>query len=60
MVELDEARGSAGSELDEMNAHRFLESMDETLTVREMRNVLRDIDIVSRIFCLLSPQRMKW
>eukprot|EP01083_Nonionella_stella_P026984 74234_1 len=45
MSELDERNGAEGCELDEMTAHRFLEVFEETLTVREMRAVLKDIDI---------------
>ena len=39
--ELDLVKGKQGNELDELNAHRFLEAFDETMTVREMRNQLR-------------------
>ena len=60
MIELDEHRGAEGCELDEMTAHRFLENFEETLTVREMREVLREIDIVSLIeFVLLDHYRGK-
>uniref|UniRef100_A0A6A7GBQ4 TolA-like protein n=2 Tax=Hirondellea gigas TaxID=1518452 RepID=A0A6A7GBQ4_9CRUS len=45
MVEIDEKRGKEGCELQELYAHRFLEHFGETLTVSEMRKVLRDIDI---------------
>ena len=34
-----------GNELDEFEAHRFLEKLGETLSVAEMREKLRDIDI---------------
>ncbi len=34
-----------GSELDEFEAHRFLEHLGETLTVAEMRERLREIDV---------------
>eukprot|EP01083_Nonionella_stella_P003822 10981_1 len=44
MTELD-PKGAAGCELEELTAHRFLEKQAETLTVREMRTVLRDIDL---------------
>eukprot|EP00455_Lapot_gusevi_P026743 TRINITY_DN281_c0_g3_i2.p1 TRINITY_DN281_c0_g3~~TRINITY_DN281_c0_g3_i2.p1 ORF type:complete len:327 (+),score=182.05 TRINITY_DN281_c0_g3_i2:63-1043(+) len=44
-AELDLAKKAKGSELDEFQAHRFLEQLGETLTVAEMRNKLRDIDI---------------
>eukprot|EP01095_Lingulamoeba_sp_RSL-Kostka_P017199 TRINITY_DN87_c0_g2_i2.p1 TRINITY_DN87_c0_g2~~TRINITY_DN87_c0_g2_i2.p1 ORF type:complete len:301 (-),score=176.41 TRINITY_DN87_c0_g2_i2:331-1233(-) len=41
-AELDLQHGKDGCALDEMMAHRFLEVFDETLTVRELRNKLRD------------------
>jgi chromosome segregation ATPase len=44
-IKLDEKKGKTGNELDEMNAHRLLETMGETLTVVEMRERLRKIDI---------------
>jgi chromosome segregation ATPase len=44
-IKLDEKQGKAGNELDELSAHRFLEQMGETLTVVEMRERLRKIDI---------------
>jgi len=49
MVELcksldKEVKGN-GAELDEFSAHRFLEKLGETLTVQEMRNKLREIDL---------------
>lgn len=47
MIELDEKNGKEGSELEELIAHRFLEKRGETLTVREMRDLLRKIDIDS-------------
>jgi len=40
-AELDSELHEAGSGLDEMNAHRFLESFTETQTVRQMRDSLR-------------------
>ena len=46
MSELDEKDGKNGSELEELYAHKFLEKHGETLTVRELREVLRKIDIV--------------
>jgi len=45
MVELDLQKGESGCELDEMMAHRFLETFKETLTVREMRDKLRDVGV---------------
>lgn len=47
MIELDEKNGKEGGELEELIAHRFLEKRGETLTVREMRDLLRKIDIDS-------------
>ena len=43
-IELDDRR-SKGNDLDEFNAHRFLEFLGDTQTVQEMRNKMRDIDI---------------
>jgi len=40
--ELDLQEHENGSGLDELNAHRFLEHFRETMTVREMRNKLRE------------------
>jgi hypothetical protein len=45
MVELDIQKGEGGFELDEMMAHRFLETFKETLTVREMRDKLREVGV---------------
>jgi len=46
-AELDEKNGKEGCELDELSSHKFLERNGETLTVRELREVLRKIDIDS-------------
>ena len=43
-IELDQAKGGEGNELDEFQAHKFLESLEETMTVLEMRQVLREVD----------------
>lgn len=40
-AEFDTENHGAGTALDEMNAHRFLESFKETQTVRQMRDNLR-------------------
>lgn len=37
----DLEKGKNGHELDELNAHRFLEAFHETMTVKEMRDKLR-------------------
>uniref|UniRef100_A0A6A7G3W5 Protein tolA n=1 Tax=Hirondellea gigas TaxID=1518452 RepID=A0A6A7G3W5_9CRUS len=47
MIEIDEQNGKSGCELEELTAHRFLEQRGDTLTVREMREVLKKIDIDS-------------
>jgi hypothetical protein len=39
---LDLDKKNEGTGLDEMNAHRFLESINETKTVKELRDSLRD------------------
>jgi len=46
MIEQDK-RKAAGSSLDEFEAHKFLESLGETLTVIAMREKLRKIDLDS-------------
>jgi predicted nucleic acid-binding Zn-ribbon protein len=40
-AKLDLQNGINGTGLDELNAHRFLESFKETMTVQEMRNKMR-------------------
>jgi len=44
-AELDQQRHADGCQLDELFAHRFLESFNETMTVLQMRNGLRDVGI---------------
>jgi DNA polymerase III alpha subunit (gram-positive type) len=44
-IEIDEKRKKEGNELDEFQAHKFLESLGETLTVVAMRDRLRQIDL---------------
>eukprot|EP01130_Rhizamoeba_saxonica_P000181 TRINITY_DN10177_c0_g1_i1.p1 TRINITY_DN10177_c0_g1~~TRINITY_DN10177_c0_g1_i1.p1 ORF type:complete len:353 (+),score=153.72 TRINITY_DN10177_c0_g1_i1:51-1061(+) len=44
-VELDIDNGKEGSDLDEFNAHRFLEKQGETKSVRELRDELKEIDM---------------
>lgn len=39
--QLDLQKGATGNELDELNAHRFLEQLQETMTVTEMRDNLK-------------------
>ncbi len=41
------SRGAAIQELDEFEAHRFLEKRSETITVKDMRDALKEIDIDS-------------
>ena len=43
-TEISKHKGKAG-ELDEFEAHRFLEKLGETLTVQEMRKKLSEIDV---------------
>jgi len=40
-ADLDQAKGKSGNELDELNAHRFLEAFDNTHTVKDLRDKLR-------------------
>jgi len=42
MVELDLQKGADGNDLDEFNAHRFLEFFEETKTVVGLREILRE------------------
>jgi len=44
-IELDIEKGKEGNDLDEFNAHRFLERMGETKTIKQMRDELRAIDM---------------
>lgn len=44
--ELDLQNHEEGSGLDELNAHRFLEHFQETMTVREMRTKLREVGAI--------------
>jgi len=43
--ELDLDNGKEGNDLDEFNAHRFLEFFNETKTVKEMREQLTEADL---------------
>jgi hypothetical protein len=43
--EVDVTNGKEGHALNEFEAHRFLESLGETLTVVEMRQRLKEVDI---------------
>jgi len=54
-----------GNELDEMNAHRFLESISSTLTIKELRDLLRGTGIdkfkyVSLTHYLLAAYKVDW
>jgi len=44
-INLDIDKGKQGVDLDEFNAHRFLEKLGETRTIKEMRDELREIDM---------------
>eukprot|EP01114_Cavostelium_apophysatum_P000549 TRINITY_DN1049_c0_g1_i1.p1 TRINITY_DN1049_c0_g1~~TRINITY_DN1049_c0_g1_i1.p1 ORF type:complete len:294 (+),score=124.18 TRINITY_DN1049_c0_g1_i1:218-1099(+) len=44
-IELDVNKKKEGTELDEFMAHKFLESLGETLTVMQLREKLRKIDL---------------
>jgi DNA repair exonuclease SbcCD ATPase subunit len=45
MTELDAEKGKQGNELNEFDAHRFLEKQENTMTVLEMRSLMKKIDI---------------
>jgi len=42
---LDLEKGKEGNQLDELNAHRFLESFNETLTVQALRSKLAEVGV---------------
>jgi len=44
-AELDLDKKEGGCDLDEFNAHRFLESLNETKTVRQMRTEIKEADM---------------
>jgi len=44
-IDLDHENGKDGVDLDEFNAHRFLEKLGATKTVKQMRDELREIDM---------------
>jgi len=44
-ITLDNEKGKEGHDLDEFNAHRFLEKLGETKTIKQMRDELKEIDI---------------
>ena len=63
-IELDPKK-KKGCELNEFDAHRFLERIGETLTVKYMREFLRSVDIdfnkmVSLTEYLVSKKKVKW
>jgi chromosome segregation ATPase len=47
-VELDIDKRAEGNALDEVNAHRFLESLGETMTVVELRDTLRKTGAIAQ------------
>jgi len=47
--ELDLQNGSSGNSLDELNAHRFLESFNEPMTVKDLRDRLRETGAIDRV-----------
>jgi len=63
-IDLDR-KGEEGSELDEFQAHRLLEAINETLTVRDMRKVLTEVDVdfnkyVSLTEFLIYKYKVDW
>jgi len=51
--ELDHERRGDGCALDELNAHRFLEKYNETMTVHSMRERLRSTGAIAASFKLV-------
>lgn len=65
MIELDCQKGKNGSDLNEFDAHRFLEKHETTMTVKEMREMLKEIDIdfnkrVSLTEFLITKEKQDW
>ncbi|GAB5358175.1 hypothetical protein AAMO2058_000436200 [Amorphochlora amoebiformis] len=63
-IKLDKKK-EKGCELNEFDAHRFLEQIDETLSVKDMREFLRSVDIdfnkmVSLTEYLVSKFKVDW
>mmetsp|Transcript_2829 Transcript_2829/g.5394 ORF Transcript_2829/g.5394 Transcript_2829/m.5394 type:complete len:306 (-) Transcript_2829:258-1175(-) len=63
-IDLDK-KGKKGCELNEFDAHRFLEKINETLSVKDMREFLRSVDIdfnkmVSLTEYLVSKYKVQW
>jgi DNA repair exonuclease SbcCD ATPase subunit len=63
--ELDIAKKDQGHELDELNAHRFLEQINSTMTVRSMRDMLRNagverVNYVPLALYLIARFKVDW
>jgi chromosome segregation ATPase len=46
---IDLAKGAEGNEVDEMQMHRFLEQFKETLTVKDLRDTLRETGAIDKV-----------
>eukprot|EP01120_Amphizonella_sp_Union-15-10_P000825 TRINITY_DN10854_c0_g1_i1.p1 TRINITY_DN10854_c0_g1~~TRINITY_DN10854_c0_g1_i1.p1 ORF type:complete len:229 (+),score=63.12 TRINITY_DN10854_c0_g1_i1:126-812(+) len=53
-IQLDHENGKEGHDLDEFNAHRFLEQLGETMRVVELRETLRQFDLSFRRLSLIE------
>ncbi|KAL6065555.1 Merozoite surface protein 3a [Balamuthia mandrillaris] len=67
MAELDHQKKAEGSALDELQAHRFLEKYNETLTVQSMRDKLRStgaittsVKLVPLLHILIFKYNVDW
>jgi len=67
LAELDLQKGKEGNEVDEFLAHKFLEFFQETLTVREMRDNLRETGAIKAapkyvplIHYLIFKHKVNW
>jgi len=67
IAELDLQKGKDGNEVDELQAHRFLEAFKETMTVSEMRDSLRstgaitgNVRFVPLIHILIFKFKLDW
>jgi len=54
IAKVDLQKGAEGNEVDEMQMHRFLENLQETMTVREMRDTLRAKGAISESVKLIA------
>jgi len=54
IVKFDLQKGAEGNEVDELQMHKFLENLQETLTVRDMRDLLRSKGAIGDTFKMIA------